>query len=326
MMKRPARRYAAIIFFVIVLLSFLIALPGCDIAVYPELTSITIEPLQTTAVNGSVTIAARTMQLFKATGRYSDARTVDITSSAEWSTSDASIAALSKTADKVAASAIASSGTCTVSVTYEGVTAAVQLVVKDLPLQSVTVSPAQATMHWHDKLQFTASGLFSDGSETIQDEDITTEVSWSSSAPAVVSIDDGAHKGLAATIDAVGSAIITAQWQGVASPGSEVLVSGSPLQTITITQNGVLQTYCNSGTPVMYPDLFKAYGAYADGTIKDLTGQVTWESSSPDILTIDNTGSATARYIGRVTVTATLDDISGTLSTIVFAFADSCGH
>jgi Bacterial Ig-like domain (group 2) len=326
MMQRPARRSAVIIFFVIVLLSFLAALHGCSIAVNPELTSITIEPLHTTDVNNSLTIAAQTMQLFKASGHYSDARTVDITSSAEWSTSDASIAALSKTADKVAASAIASSGTCTVSVTYEGVTAAVQLVVKDLPLQSITVSPAQATMHWHDMLQLTATGLFSDGTETITDEDITTEVSWSSSAPAVVSIDDSAHKGLAATIDTVGSAVITAQWQGIASPGAEVLVSGSPLQTITITANGVLQTFCNTGTPIMYPDFFKAYGAYADGTTKDLTNQITWESSSPDILTIDNTGSATARYMGRVTVTATLGDISGTLSSIVIAYPDSCGH
>jgi hypothetical protein len=325
MMQSPDRRSAVIIFLVIVLLSFLAALHGCSVAENPELTSVTIEPLHTTAANNSVTIASQTMQLFTATGHYSNARTVDITSSAEWSTSDASIASLSKTADKVAASAIASSGTCTVSVTYEGMTASVQLVVKNLPLRSITVSPAQATMHWHDMLQFTATGLFSDGTETITDEDITNAVSWSSSAPAVVSIDDSAHKGLAATNDTVGSAIITAQWQGIASSGAEVLVSGSPLQTITITTNGAIQVFCDGG-PVTYPGFFKAYGAYADGTTKDLTDQVTWESSSPDILTIDNTGSATARYAGRVTVTATLGDISGTLAFVVYNVADSCGH
>jgi hypothetical protein len=83
MMQSPDRRSAVIIFLVIVLLSFLAALHGCSVAENPEITSVTIEPLHTTAANNSVTIASQTMQLFTATSHYSNARTVNITSSAE---------------------------------------------------------------------------------------------------------------------------------------------------------------------------------------------------------------------------------------------------
>ena len=62
---------------------------------------------------------------------------------------------------------------------------------------------------------------------------------------------------------------------------------------------------------------FGAKGAYSDDTTKDLTSSVVWESSDTDVATINNKGLATAVAQGTATVTATSDDISGSVQMTV---------
>jgi hypothetical protein len=80
-------------------------------------------------------------------------------------------------------------------------------------LQSITIAPLSATVTAGETLQWTATGLFSDG--TIQD--VTTSVRWSSSSTAVATI--GASSGLATGISQ-GTATITATQGGVGVPSA----------------------------------------------------------------------------------------------------------
>jgi uncharacterized protein YjdB len=55
---------------------------------------------------------------------------------------------------------------------------------------------------------------------------------------------------------------------------------------------------------------FKATGTISDGTVEDITSQVTWASSNPTIATISATGLATGVAPGKTTITATLSDVT----------------
>ena len=73
-------------------------------------------------------------------------------------------------------------------------------------LSSITVSPATASIAPGTTAQFTAKGNFSDGSS----KDLTSQVTWKSSAPSVATINFNGVIGLAKAV-AAGSATINAQ-------------------------------------------------------------------------------------------------------------------
>ncbi|MSN27235.1 MAG: hypothetical protein GJV46_15370 [Geobacter sp.] len=56
---------------------------------------------------------------------------------------------------------------------------------------------------------------------------------------------------------------------------------------------------------------FTATGSFSDGSIKDITNQVSWTSSNTSVATISSTGILTAIHHGSTTITAVLNGISG---------------
>jgi uncharacterized protein YjdB len=310
MKKGNNKKVFAVILAISALIITIIAVHGCGVSSYEgkRVTSIAIDPVNNTAVAGTVTIAAHTVQQFTATGHYSDATTTDL-SSATWSTSDSSVATVSATG---LATAVASSGTCEITATGQGVTASVRLTVKDMTIQTIAVSPLTVSLQGGLTQQFTATGLFSDGTSTMS-QVITALVSWSSSATAVATID---AQGLV-TAGSAGTTDITAQWKGVtSSPAAVVTVSsGSPLQSITIT--------ANPGRPrVGATSQLTAMGTFGNDTL-DITSQVTWSSADTTIATVDSTGLVMGMAAGRTTITATVGTITQTFQLTVLAAA---GH
>jgi hypothetical protein len=59
------------------------------------------------------------------------------------------------------------------------------------------------------------------------------------------------------------------------------------------------------------PLQFTATGTYSDGTTNNLTGQVTWTSTTTSVATIASSGVATAMSAGTSTISATLNGITG---------------
>jgi uncharacterized protein YjdB len=148
------------------------------------------------------------------------------------------------------------------------------------------------------KQQFTATGTYEDGSK----QDVTFQVTWSSSDPNIATI---SSIGSVAAVS-VGNTDITASLSGIASPPVNVVtnIPGPKLVSIALSRTVVASLLTGS------TQQFKATGTISDGTVEDITTQVTWASSDPTIATISATGLTTGIAPGKATITATLSDVT----------------
>ena len=87
---------------------------------------------------------------------------------------------------------------------------------------------------------------------------------------------------------------------------------GAALVSITMTPNA-------SSLEIGEAQQFKAIGTYADGRQRDLTGSVTWTSSSNSTVTVNGTGVALGVAEGDATIRASSGAVCGTQSIIIGA-------
>ena len=161
------------------------------------LQSLTISPLSPSIFVGS------TLQ-FTATGHYSDGSTRDLTSAAAWTSSKLSVATI--TSPGGLATGLAK-GFTTIRAATGGLSASTTLTISAVTLQSITVTPATATISVGETQQFSATGNYSNGNTS----DLTNAVTWSSSPKPVASI---SGSGLATGLKA-GTATIAAKSGGI---------------------------------------------------------------------------------------------------------------
>ncbi len=164
-----------------------------------ELQSISITP-------GSASVAVGQTLQFTATGHYTDGSEQDITASADWTSSNGSVASVgSITGTKGLATGLAE-GTVSLSATFKGVASnAATLHVLPAILVSITVLPSAAVMTVGSSLQFTARGTFSDGTV----EDLTAIVLWGASNVAVSVSNTPGTNGMVTAVS-LGSPTLTA--------------------------------------------------------------------------------------------------------------------
>jgi uncharacterized protein YjdB len=172
-------------------------------------------------------------------------------------------------------------------------------------LSSLQVTPGTTAVGTGATQQFTATGKFSDGSS----KDLTSSVVWSSSDPAIATINaSGMATGVlsgAVTITAKSGSV-----QGIAN--LNVTVAAVNLSSISVAPAA-------SSIPVNTTQQFTATGSYSDGSSRDLTALVTWASTASAVATIDPTGLATGVAAGPTTISATLGTVSGSTSLTVAA-------
>jgi Bacterial Ig-like domain (group 2) len=143
-------------------------------------------------------------------------------------------------------------------------------------LQSIQVSPANSSAPLGRTQQFTATGMLSNGST----EDLTTTVTWSSSAPAVATI-SGA--GLANSKNQGSTTILATSGSVSGSTGWNVVAPA--LVSIAVSP-------ANASIPRGTTQQFSAMGTFTDGTMQDVTGSVGWISSPPSVVSINSAGLA----------------------------------
>ncbi len=143
-------------------------------------------------------VAAGYIEQFTATGTYSDGSKKDLTGTATWNSSATSVA----TAVPGGKVICTSPGASTITVLSGTVTGSTQLTVTTPVLTSISVTPTAVAVAPGASLQFTATGMYSNGST----QNLTNALVWSSSAPQFVTINS---TGLATGV-AKGSAILTA--------------------------------------------------------------------------------------------------------------------
>ncbi|HTT02415.1 MAG TPA: Ig-like domain-containing protein, partial [Steroidobacteraceae bacterium] len=163
-------------------------------------------------------------------------------------------------------------------------------------LQSVDVSPTNPSTAAGDTQQFSATGMYSDGSH----KDVTSQVTWSSSSTAVATISSA---GLATAV-AAGTTTISAAMQSMTG-STQLTVTAATLSKIEVTPTNPSVA---AGSTVQ----LTAMGVYSDNSKKDLTAQVTWSSSATGTATVSAAGLVTGVAAGMATITAKLNTVSGT--------------
>jgi len=212
-------------------------LEGTGVAV--TLTSISVSPASPSVTKGS--------QLqFTATGTYSNGTTANVTSSATWTSSTTSVATVSSTT-KGLATAVAA-GTSTISASVGTVKGSTVLTVPAATLQSITVAPNGVSLGLNGTQQFTATGLYSDGST----QNLTNAVTWTSGTPATVSV---GGTGLATVLLANNTAVAITATSGsiVSAPAFVSALSTLPIVCASPTIDMKLLVITDGQTEADFP-------------------------------------------------------------------------
>jgi hypothetical protein len=194
-------------------------------------------------------------------------------------------------------------GTYNVTFTATNIAGSVsqKLTLTVLALQSINVTPSNASVSNGTTVQFTAAGTYTDASV----RDVSNGVAWTSSKTSVATIAAG---GMATSV-AQGTTTIQAT-SGSITGSTKLTVATPTLVSISVSPASPSIT---SGTTQQ----FAATGTYTDGTTKTITLSVTWSSSVPTVATIASTGIATAAGTGSSVITAALGSLTGSTTLTV---------
>ncbi len=168
-------------------------------------------------------------------------------------------------------------------------------------LRTITVAPANASVPAGLTQQFSATAHYSDGST----QDVTSGVTWTSSATFVARITSG---GLATGV-AQGRTTITAA-QGSIRGSTTLTVIAPLLQSIDARPS-------NASIFTGQSQEYVALGHFSNGSAQNISDTVRWSSSNVSVATISPGGSARGVGVGTITITATRGGVSGTASLTV---------
>lgn len=251
--------------------------------------------------SSSPNVAKGFSQQFTATGIYSGPTVQGVTNAATWTSSNPAVAAVSNSAGSKGLVTTLAVGQAIITATIGNVSASAPITVTPATLVAIQVTPTNPTVAKGFTKQLTATGIFSDNST----QNLTTQVTWSSSAPAVATIN---NTGLAATLN-VGTSLLTAI-SGTISGSTTLSVTNAQLISIGVTP-------ANASIAKGLTEQFTATGVYSDSSTQSLTAQVTWSSSAVGVATIASTGLATSVAPGPTTITATSGTVAGSTTLTV---------
>jgi uncharacterized protein YjdB len=264
------------------------------------LASVEISPFSpTVSVGVSVKLVA--------TAIYTDGSKSDVTGSATWAVTDATIAKIAPGAGVEIATG-AAPGSTIISATFGGITGTTPITVSGGTLTGITLSPSAATIAPGGTVTITATANYSDGSKI----DVTGTAAWSSSDAGGATVGAGKVTGVAA-----GTATVTASFGGKSGTAT-ITVSPAKIVSIVVSPNPATAPL-GSKVPL------KATATYSDGTTRDVTADVTWSTDAPTVATVSNSaadkGTVTPVKVGSTTAHAKLDGIDGTATINVTAAA-----
>jgi uncharacterized protein YjdB len=276
----------------------------------PGIASVQVTPailtlMTVTPSNASIPLG--TTQQFSVMGTFSDGSMQDETSSAQWSSSDASIATVSMDQGTIGLATSTGVGAATITATVGTVSSTSNLTITPAVLVSIAVTPSTATIALGLGQQYTAIGKYTDGTT----KDITTNVTWTTSSAMVAVISNTTGSNGLATSSGVGSTTVTA-------------TMGSVTSTANLTV-GVPQLVSVAVTPASFSiaagtmQQLVATGTYTDGSHEVLSNSAIWASSDSTIATVSASGSATGVGQGSATITATSGSIVGSAVVTVTA-------
>jgi trimeric autotransporter adhesin len=260
------------------------------------LSSLAIKP------SADATLAKGTTLQLSATGTFSDRSTQDLTKLVAWASSDATVATVGDGGGKDGLVTALKAGTTTVSAVWSGRTASLKLTVTPAALDSITLKPLLPTIAKGTTIQLTATGNYQDGTH----QDITAQVTWSSSATTVATVANTGTDGLATAL-AAGTTTIAGALGGV-SASTTLTVTSATLSSIAVTPASLSLVAGRKQS-------LTATGTFSDGSKQDLTTLVSWTSTENSVATVSNAsgaqGTVSAVKVGTATIVAALGGRAG---------------
>ncbi len=264
--------------------------------------SLTVTPaaLKSIALSeGSTSVTVAETSQFTATGTYSDTSTADITSQVTWNSASPAVATISASGLATGASM----GASNITATLDSIISPIVVLTVNAPiLQSVVITAtrgstilATPSVANGTSVELYATGVYNNNST----QDLTTQVSWTSSSGATVSNTSGSQGLL--TGSAVGTATVTATL-GTVSGNATVNVTSAILKSIAISPTTM------SSWPQGTTQQFTAIGTFTDGSTQNVTTTVNWsasDSSATIVASGTNAGLATGVSQGTVVISAT---------------------
>ncbi|MBU1426193.1 MAG: Ig-like domain-containing protein [Gammaproteobacteria bacterium] len=171
---------------------------------------------------------------------------------------------------------------------------------------SIAISPASISITKGDTANLTAIESRADGKTAY----ITGAVTWTSANPATASVSSA---GLVTGV-APGSTTITASLNGVTSPAATINVADANLIAINVSPASASVTAGSFTT-------FAAEGTYSDGTTRNISNLVIWNSDRPAVATINRRGSAASVGAGSSSITAKLDNLISNAVTLTVVYS-----
>lgn len=165
-------------------------------------------------------------------------------------------------------------------------------------LQSIAITPGNSSLGVGATQGFVAIGTYSDATT----QNITSTVTWASSAPAVAGIDAA---GLVSALT-TGASTISATLGGVMG-STPLTVTTKTLQSIAVTP-AAFSIAAGTGQQLV------ATGTYSDSSTQVITGSVAWASANAGVASVGaGTGLVTGIAAGNaVAITARLGVVAGT--------------
>jgi len=270
-------------------------------------TTLTVTAAVVKSINVTPTapaIAKGTAEQFTATASFTDGMTQDVTQTATWSSSDATIATISNASGSNGLAQSVGVGTSTISAVFSGKTGSTTLTVTGAVISSISLTPAAPSISKGSTQQFTATATFGDGTT----QNITASATWGSSDGKVASVSNSVGSNGLATSLGVGSSTISATYSG--STGVTTLkVTAATLTAIQVTP-------FNSLLPVGFVRQLTATGTYSDGSKRDITTLVSWQVGDTTVASVGNSagtqGVLTGIKAGNTAVSANLGSVAGT--------------
>ncbi len=280
----------------------------------PERLVVDLGPICTQLnVTGPTSAAAGTSVRWAASCDYDDGRSgVDVTAVVDWESSAETVASVAQSgvleAQEVGATAI------TVSIPNPDMTTTSTergFAVTDGQLVAISITPNTLQQVPSGLTQaFTAECRYTDVSITC-----TSNVAWMTSDASIAAI---ANDGVA-TGRQVGETNVWASLEGVDSPSVVLAVTEPILTRIEVTPNPALSLEVNTWRQLT------ATCVMSDGSSSACSSGVTWQSSSPEVASVDDEGSLFGQDDGISLVSASQKGVESSPVTVTVTPPDGCG-
>lgn len=261
-----------------------------------QLKTIVITPTGTTIPKG----LSRT---FSADGIYTDNTRKNLDDQVTWSTSQPVVAQIAQNGVCLGRN----TGTTKVEATLGSISGSVDTEVTAAVISRLNLIP-DTNLPLGLTQQLTAIAIFSDGSSI----DVTDQGSYSSSDSSIVSVTTLAPRGITKA-HKLGDATITCSFSGEQA-SVDIRSTDAVLEELTLNPTSL-------ALPVGLTSDVTAQGRYSDGSLKNLTNNVMWRSTSPTFADVDSGGRVVAISEGSASIEATLSGKSVSIPAVISAAA-----